>query len=114
MANTVRRVSQRQPKQHPLLKRDRWAISGVLLLLTVPCALVAVAQAEPILKIRTTEFSTFNDTADFQSSTSYNARGMAPLYEITNMVIDLFVDENPIPEGEYGMEAQRCVLLTSI
>ncbi|XP_035791698.1 prominin-like protein isoform X1 [Anopheles albimanus] len=99
MANTVRRVSKRHPQQHPLLKRERWTVSSVLLLLTVPCALVAVAQAEPILKIRTTEFSTFNDTADFQSSTSYNARGMAPLYEITNMVIDLFVDENPIPEG---------------
>ncbi|XP_061501156.1 prominin-like protein isoform X2 [Anopheles gambiae] len=69
------------------------------LLLILPGAFVAVAQAEPILKIRTTEFTRFNEAVEMQSSTSYNARGMAPLYEITNRVIDLFVDENPIPDG---------------
>ncbi|XP_058053748.1 prominin-like protein [Anopheles bellator] len=88
-------VSQRQ---QPLLKGLRLA-GFPLLLLILPSALVAVAQAEPILKIRATEFTRFNDTADYLSSKSYNARGMAPLYEITNHVINLFVDETPIPEG---------------
>ncbi|XP_052873725.1 prominin-like protein [Anopheles cruzii] len=88
-------VSQRR---QPLLKGLRLA-GFPLLLLILPSALVAVAQAEPILKIRATEFTRFNDTADYLSSKSYNARGMAPLYEITNHVINLFVDETPIPEG---------------
>ena len=74
------------------------------LLLILPGAFVAVAQAEPILKIRTTEFTRFNEAVEMQSSTSYNARGMAPLYEITNRVIDLFVDENPIPDGKLRVD----------
>uniref|UniRef100_A0A182NIR2 Prominin-like protein n=1 Tax=Anopheles dirus TaxID=7168 RepID=A0A182NIR2_9DIPT len=77
----------------------------VALLLILPSAFfVVVAQAEPILKIRTTEFTRFNEAVEFQSSTSYNARGMAPLYEITNHVIDLFVDEKPIPDGYITIE----------
>uniref|UniRef100_A0AAG5DE06 Prominin-like protein n=1 Tax=Anopheles atroparvus TaxID=41427 RepID=A0AAG5DE06_ANOAO len=71
-------------------------------MLSVPLLLilVVVVQAEPILKIRSTEFTRFNESSvEFVSSTSYNARGMAPLYDITNHVINVFVDENPIPEG---------------
>lgn len=52
-----------------------------------------------ILKIRTTEFSNISETPTFLSSTAYNARGMAPLYNLTNLVIKLFVDTNPVPEG---------------
>lgn len=78
---------------------SRRQLLGVILLLILPSASVVVVQAEPILKTRTTEFTRFNDVVEYLSSTSYNARGMAPLYEITNQVIDLFVDENPIPDG---------------
>ncbi|CAO1328869.1 unnamed protein product, partial [Diamesa tonsa] len=36
----------------------------------------------------------------YHSSTGYNALGMAPLYNLTNKLIDLFVDaEEPIPPG---------------
>ncbi|XP_049293875.1 prominin-like protein isoform X4 [Anopheles funestus] len=78
---------------------SRRQMLGVVLLLILPSAFVVVAQAEPILKIRTTEFTRYNEVIEYQSSTSYNPRGMAPLYEITNHVIDLFVDEYPIPDG---------------
>lgn len=56
-------------------------------------------QADFILKIRTTEFTNISETPHFVSSTSYNARGMAPLYNLTNHVIKLFVDTDPVPEG---------------
>ncbi|XP_052893942.1 prominin-like protein isoform X1 [Anopheles moucheti] len=78
---------------------SRRQMLGVILLLILPSALVVVVHAEPILKIRTTEFTRYNEVIEYQSSKSYNPRGMAPLYEITNHIIDLFVDEYPIPDG---------------
>uniref|UniRef100_A0A182WKT3 Prominin-like protein n=1 Tax=Anopheles minimus TaxID=112268 RepID=A0A182WKT3_9DIPT len=77
---------------------------GVVLLLIQPSAFVVVAQAEPILKIRTTEFTRYNELIEYESSKSYNPRGMAPLYQITNHVIDLFVAEYPIPDGYINVE----------
>lgn len=59
-----------------------------------------LVQAENILKIHTTEFSNISERPHFVSSTVYNARGMAPLYNLTNHVIKLFVDSNPVPEGK--------------
>jgi hypothetical protein len=39
----------------------------------------------------------------YMSSTDYNALGMAQLYNLTNKVVDVFVDsEEPIPAGEFG------------
>ncbi|XP_055531338.1 prominin-like protein isoform X3 [Wyeomyia smithii] len=60
---------------------------------------VLLVQADYILNIRTTEFSNISETPHFVSSTSYNARGMAPLYNLTNLVVKLFVSTNPVPEG---------------
>lgn len=51
------------------------------------------------MKIRTTEFTNFSETPSYISSTSYNARGMGPLYNLTNVAIRLFVDTDPVPEG---------------
>lgn len=58
-----------------------------------------LVQAE-ILKIPKTEFTNFSETPNYISSTSYNARGMGPLYNLTNIAIRLFVDTDPVPEGE--------------
>ncbi|XP_038115804.1 prominin-like protein isoform X6 [Culex quinquefasciatus] len=57
-----------------------------------------LVQAE-ILKIPKTEFTNFSETPNYISSTSYNARGMGPLYNLTNIAIRLFVDTDPVPEG---------------
>ncbi|XP_055619543.1 prominin-like protein isoform X3 [Toxorhynchites rutilus septentrionalis] len=73
---------------------------AVLLLINVFSSSSSVlVRAENILKIHTTEFSNISERPHFVSSTSYNARGMAPLYNLTNQVIKLFVDSNPVPEG---------------
>lgn len=78
-------------------RQQMLSVPPLLLILVVA---VAIVPAEPILKIRSTDFTRFNESSvEFVSSTSYNARGMAPLYEITNHVINLFVDETPIPDG---------------
>lgn len=79
---------------------SRQQMLSVVPLLLILVVAVAIVPAEPILKIRSTDFTRFNESrVEFVSSTSYNARGMAPLYEITNHVINLFVDETPIPDG---------------
>lgn len=57
--------------------------------------------SEKLLNIQKVQYSSWNRSDTYLSSTTYNARGMAPLYNITNMVIDLFVDDDePIPRGE--------------
>lgn len=58
--------------------------------------------SEKLLNIQKVQYSTWNRSDTYLvSSTTYNARGMAPLYNITNMVIDLFVDDDePIPRGK--------------
>lgn len=54
------------------------------------------------LKTEHTKYTPWTEKEQYHSSTAYNALGMAPLYNITNIVIDFFVDaEEPIPDGEY-------------
>ncbi|XP_021695516.1 prominin-like protein isoform X2 [Aedes aegypti] len=89
--------------------RQNWHSSGSLWTLAAFTLLIAVFSSSQsssvqaaesfILKIRTTEFTNVSETPTFLSSTAYNARGMAPLYNLTNLVIKLFVDTNPVPEG---------------
>lgn len=79
-----------------------WTLGAVTLLIAVfsssQCTSVQAADSF-ILKIRTTEFTNISETPNFLSSTSYNSRGMAPLYNLTNLVIKLFVGTDPVPEG---------------
>lgn len=79
-----------------------WTLSAVSLLIAVfsssQCTSVQAADSF-ILNIRTTEFSNISETPNFLSSTSYNSRGMSPLYNLTNLVIKLFVGTDPVPEG---------------
>lgn len=57
-----------------------------------------LVQAKFLLKVRTTEFSNISETPHYVSSTAYNSAGMAPLYNLTNQVIRLFVDTDIVPE----------------
>lgn len=54
-----------------------------------------------ILLIENTKYSIWSQNMTYMSSTSYNAMGMTPLFNLTNMIIDLFVDnDEPIPPGK--------------
>ena len=54
-----------------------------------------------ILQIENTKYSIWSQNMTYHSSTGYNALGMAPLYNLTNKLIDVFVDaEEPIPPGK--------------
>jgi hypothetical protein len=59
-------------------------------------------QEQRILKIENTRYSLWPHNMTYMSSTGYNALGMLQLYNLTNTIIDLFVDKDePIPSGKH-------------
>lgn len=59
-------------------------------------------QQRRIKQIETTTYSEWSQNMSYMSSTGYNAMGMTPLFNLTNMIIDLFVDKDePIPPGNF-------------
>lgn len=52
------------------------------------------------LNLKPTNYAEWNENVTYVSSTSYNARGMQPLYEITHKIIWFFTGKDPLPEGE--------------
>lgn len=61
-----------------------------------------------ILKIENTKYSLWSQNESYMSSTHYNALGMSQLYNVTNKIIDVFVDaDEPIPPGESQAELGR-------
>jgi hypothetical protein len=58
-------------------------------------------QQQRILEIENTRYSIWPHNMTYLSSTGYNALGMLQLYNLTNTIIDLFIDKDePIPAGE--------------
>jgi hypothetical protein len=58
-------------------------------------------QQSRVLEIENTKYSIWTQNMSYLSSTGYNALGMTPLYNLTNNIIDLFVDKDePIPPGK--------------
>lgn len=58
---------------------------------------------EVTLVFRDANFSSWkHENVTYQSSTGYNAKGMAPLYKIANQVISLFVGKTVLPDGKFG------------
>lgn len=57
-------------------------------------------QQTRVLEIENTKYSLWTQNMTYMSSTGFNALGMVPLYNLTNKIIDLFVDKDePIPPG---------------
>lgn len=59
-----------------------------------------------ILNLPEANFSAFNETAKYMSTTMNDPKGMAPLYKISNQILDLFLGNEPIAPG-------KCALMTS-
>lgn len=72
----------------------------IIILLTVTLPFTPSTSAEPILDLKETNYSTWNSNVTYISSTSYHARGMGPVYIIANRIIDIFMGQDVIPEGE--------------
>lgn len=54
-----------------------------------------------VLQIENTRYSVWSQNMTYISSTGYNSLGMSPLYNLTNTIIDFFIDKNePIPPGK--------------
>lgn len=52
-----------------------------------------------ILRFRAANFSTLNRLVKYNSTTMNDPKGMAPLYKISNQILDLFLGDDAIPEG---------------
>lgn len=62
---------------------------------------VIATNASQILDIQKTNYTLRNVSVTYESSTTYSSLGMAPLYTITNAVLDIIVGKNLLPEGLY-------------
>lgn len=54
-----------------------------------------------ILRFRVANFSTLSRTIKYNSTTMNDPKGMAPLYKISNQILDVFLCDDAIPEGFY-------------
>lgn len=54
-----------------------------------------------ILRFRVANYSSFNRTIKYNSTTMNDPKGMAPLYKISNQILDMFLGDDVIPEGLY-------------
>ncbi|KAG4077541.1 hypothetical protein HA402_002968 [Bradysia odoriphaga] len=74
---------------------------ATVLLLTVTAVLIHTpsTSAEAILDLKETNYTQWNTNVTYISSTSYHAKGMAPVYVISNQIISLFMGRDVIPDG---------------
>lgn len=54
---------------------------------------------EQILNFREANFSTCNETVNYRSTILNDPKGMTPLYNISNRILNLFVYDDPILDG---------------
>lgn len=75
---------------------------AIIVLLTVTVALTYTpsTSAERILDLKETSYTQWNNNVSYISSTSYHAKGMGPVYVISNHIIDIFMGKDVIPDGE--------------
>lgn len=53
-----------------------------------------------IIQFRDANFSVWNENVKYNATAMRNPKGMEPLYNITNIVLDFFLGKKPIPDGE--------------
>lgn len=84
--------------------KSLWKTMSFCLLLLVVCSLCKTSSAFEIntkLNLKPTKYTEYSKNVTYKSTTEYNARGMKPLYDITQKVMWLLIGgETPIPDGE--------------
>lgn len=74
--------------------------SPLLLISLAICLGTPSCQAQSVLNFQDLNFTPWNETVSYVSSDSYNARGMAPLYQSVNDIIKVFLGKDPIAPGK--------------
>lgn len=96
------------------ITNDSAYASLIAIIVTILCALITkcdatssansnIAQpAANLLDVKPVNYSVWDQNVTYLSSSTYNNRGMGPLYNISNTIINLFVDDDePIPRGKF-------------
>lgn len=86
------------------VKKSLWSIISFCLFLLVFGSLCETSTAFDLntkLNLKPTKYTEWSKNITYRSSTQYNARGMKPLYEITQKVMWLLIrGEKPLPDGK--------------
>ncbi|XP_037906561.1 prominin-like protein isoform X5 [Hermetia illucens] len=83
--------------------------SPLLLISLAICLGTPSCQAQSVLNFQDLNFTPWNETVSYVSSDSYNARGMAPLYQSVNDIIKVFLGKDPIAPGYIEVENHKLV-----
>lgn len=78
---------------------SRFAIAICILVALAASTYAAQAVEPSILEFRETNYTTLQQNVTYKSSRTNDPKGMEPLYKITNMVLDFFLNEDPIADG---------------
>lgn len=81
-----------------VLHNSRLAIT-ILLIINIALIHTPSTSAEAILNLKETNYIQWNTNDSYISSTSYHAKGMAPVYVISNQIIGIFMGRDVIPAG---------------
>lgn len=75
-------------------------IATTLFILFSIASAYASLSSTPILEFRETNYTKLQQNVTYKSTKSFDIKGMQPLYNITNMVLDFFLGDEPIAEGK--------------
>uniref|UniRef100_T1GIV0 Uncharacterized protein n=1 Tax=Megaselia scalaris TaxID=36166 RepID=T1GIV0_MEGSC len=73
-------------------------ISVILVLSTLPITVTTEPQVQRTITYSNLTFTRWPEKVIYQSSTQYNARGMAPIYKIIDEVLRVFIGTEAIPK----------------
>lgn len=65
---------------------------------------VTTPPSNRIIQFREANYSEWNEKIKYNSTAMSNPKGMAPLYNLTNMFLDFFLGKKPIPDGKLKRE----------
>lgn len=84
--------------------KSLWNMMSFCLVLFVVGSLFKTSSAFDMntkLNLKPTKYTEWSKNITYKSSTDYNARGMKPLYDITQKIMWILIGgENPLPDGK--------------
>lgn len=82
-------------------RKSLWLRMGVVLVLLLGMFCGTSNAFDTELNLKPTKYTEYSKNVTYRSTTEYNARGMKPLYDITQKVMWLLIGgKDPLPDGK--------------
>lgn len=78
----------------------RYAVLAGCILVALASSYAAQAVEPTILEFRETNYSTLQQNVTYKSTKTNDPKGMEPLYKLTNLILDFFLGDDLIADGE--------------